>query len=293
MTEENLNGPALDNEPDQIQRPAQYPTATRIDNGIAYDISGKSLGSVGDQGTSQAAQPKDDDFFEKLGGKPVIAQQEVKDDDFFEKLGGKPVQGAAPALAPGETPGASQITGIGPRPRGATSWVDKKLGLPNPTVVGNWLDDVKGDVLNGTHATWVGSLLSRMGAKGTRYGVSEGAAQASVVGAIPEGLTEAAHGVTQLGTHPTRAVNEIVSGAGKVLGPLAVTQPEALPFILHASVGSKIASAVATQMRADDETAEVIGNIAGLATGGKIISKTHIDVSFEGSLIASIKPERL
>jgi hypothetical protein len=287
--QDDLNIAVQDNEPSEIQRPAQFPTATKIDNGIAYDISGKALGPVGDQGTSQAAQPKDDDFFAKLGGKAVIAQQEVKDDAFFEKLGGKPVQTPQVQQA-GALPAYSQITGIGPRPIGERHPIDKALGLPSPTEVGNWLDDVKGDVLNGTHATWVGSLLSRMGAKGTRYGVSEGAAQASVVGAIPEGLVEAAHGVTQLGEHPVRAANEIVGGAGKVLGPLAVTQPEALPFILHASVGSKIASAVATQMGADDETAEVIGNVAGIATGGKTISKTQIDVSFERSLTASIKP---
>jgi hypothetical protein len=42
-----------------IQRPAQYPSATRIENGIAYDISGKPLGPVSDsQAGSQSAPPK-------------------------------------------------------------------------------------------------------------------------------------------------------------------------------------------------------------------------------------------
>ena len=48
-----------DNGPDQISRPKQYPTATRIENGTAYDISGKALGPVGDQ---DAAQPKPASF---------------------------------------------------------------------------------------------------------------------------------------------------------------------------------------------------------------------------------------
>jgi len=288
--QDDLNTAVQDNEPDQIQRPAQYPTATRIDNGTAYDIQGKALGPVGEQ----AAQPKDDDFFEKLGGKAVVAQQEVKDDDFFEKLGGKIVQGPQ-AARPGDTPGASEITGIRASTRHeipSDSFADPRL---NPWMVplheaGNWLEDMKNDLSNGTDATWVGWLLRKGGAKGTSYGVAPGAAQASVVGAIPEGLAKAAHAVTQVGEHPVRAGNEFIEGAGEVLGPLAVTQPEALPFMVRAGVTSKAVSYAAKQMGADDETAEVIGNVAGLASGGKTISKTHIDASFERSLTASIKP---
>lgn len=49
----NSDGPA------QLQRPAQYPTATRIENGVAYDASGKALGSFDEQQQDQAAQPTD------------------------------------------------------------------------------------------------------------------------------------------------------------------------------------------------------------------------------------------
>jgi len=92
-------------DPQQIDRPAQYPTATRIENGTAYDISGKALGPVEGQ-QSEVAQPKDDDFFAKLGGKPVEGgtSQETsqeKGDDFFAKLGGKLVEGPAP-IGPGD-----------------------------------------------------------------------------------------------------------------------------------------------------------------------------------------------
>ena len=74
-------------DPAQIERPSEYPTATRIENGVAYDVSGKALGRL----DGQAAQQKDDDYFIKLGGTPV-KPQEAKGDDYFIKLGGKPVQ---------------------------------------------------------------------------------------------------------------------------------------------------------------------------------------------------------
>ena len=48
------------NEPQQIDRPSQYPTATRIDNGVAYDVAGKVLGNVDENQlapSAQAAQP--------------------------------------------------------------------------------------------------------------------------------------------------------------------------------------------------------------------------------------------
>src|SRR6266850_1996160 len=71
---------------------------TKIDNGIAYDVSGKSLGPANVPADSdESPQPKGDDFFEKLGGQPVQApaQQAAagdKSDDFFAKLGGQPVR---------------------------------------------------------------------------------------------------------------------------------------------------------------------------------------------------------
>src|SRR6267143_2134706 len=105
MLEENLN-PALDNEPDQIQRPAQYPTATKIENGTAFDISGQALGPV----SGMAAQS------DEVQGVPpgLVAEPIQKDDSFFQKLGGKLVQGAGQQepTRPGETPGAGDITGI-------------------------------------------------------------------------------------------------------------------------------------------------------------------------------------
>jgi hypothetical protein len=47
---------SADNGPAQINRPTQYPTATKIENGIVYDVSGKVLGpyNEGQQPPSQA-----------------------------------------------------------------------------------------------------------------------------------------------------------------------------------------------------------------------------------------------
>ena len=41
QSDSGTSGPSTD-----IQVPSQYPTATKIDNGVAYDISGKALGPV-------------------------------------------------------------------------------------------------------------------------------------------------------------------------------------------------------------------------------------------------------
>lgn len=74
-----------------MQTPSQYPTATRIDNGVAYDVAGKQLGPVND-GEQAAPEKKGDDFFSKLGGQEVKAQPQQQGDDFFTKLGGQEVK---------------------------------------------------------------------------------------------------------------------------------------------------------------------------------------------------------
>jgi len=54
--EQVQSGPQTD-----IQTPSQYPTATKIEDGIAYDISGKKLGPVSDMETAPpASRPKFD-----------------------------------------------------------------------------------------------------------------------------------------------------------------------------------------------------------------------------------------
>jgi hypothetical protein len=225
-----------DNEPDQITRPSQYPTTTRIEDGVAYDIAGKKLGPVDEkQAASQPTQPFNFGFGEKH--------------DFgFEKP-------AQPSYLAGEA------TGIGGR-RQDSIWSSKGLD--------EWLDDVQGDLRTGQHSTFVGSLLSRLGYKGREYGVSEGAARMSAVGMIPEGLAKIGQSVPELFQgHPVRGFNKAVGGVMDVAAPAAVVQPEAMAVVIPAMMAANIASGVATKWGADEDTSEMIGNVAGLVAGGK------------------------
>jgi hypothetical protein len=162
---------------------------------------------------------------------------------------------------------AGSATSISARPKGTRSAIDQKLGLWGPTEVGNWIKDVEADYRQGTSATWVGSLLKKLGAKGVEYGVAPGIA--TPLG----GVIKLAHGGTQVGEHPIRAANEMVSGVGEMLGPAAVTQPEALPFIATAEIGSKLGYHTAKYFGADDDIAEFVGNISGLTAGSHVAVK--------------------
>lgn len=79
-----LNDQNTQNEPQQIDRPAQYPTATRIDNGVAYDITGKALGNVSDDQVASSAQsapkpaPAADDFSSFKSAIPASGSQQAK-----------------------------------------------------------------------------------------------------------------------------------------------------------------------------------------------------------------------
>jgi hypothetical protein len=278
--------PQQDNEPDQIQRPAQYPTATRIENGIAYDISGKQLGPVG----APATQTPGDDFFVGLGAKIVDtpAPQSQQDpwgvksttpsDEFFKSLGGKVVdpwgvKSTAPTAKAqyDAMVGATQATGLSAQPKGTRSWIDQKLDIPSPTEVGNWFDNVSADLDNGTDLTWVGGLLRKMGAKGTSFGNS--AEIGHLIAGPLHGPIHVAKAITKVGEHPIQAANELLQGVGETLGPLAVTQPETLPFVMNAQMGSKLGTEVAKKFGLDEDSSALVGNAAGLVAGGRSASR--------------------
>src|SRR5882762_11444720 len=94
---------------------------------------------------------------------------------------------------------------------------------------------------------------------------------------IPEGVAKLGHAISTLGEHPIKAANEGISAAGQILSPLALTQPEALPFMAVGGGVGSVASGIAKHMGADEDTREVIGNVVGLVSGGKSIGKTRID----------------
>ncbi len=245
-----------------LKRPAQYPTATRIEDGTAYDVSGKALGPVSDNEPAEPNQPK------------VVSTtlaRSVQD----------PFAGAVPAPAPGEDPfagaiaapapqaqtwqeAASQATGIGAR-RTESVWSNKGLD--------DWFDDVIADYRNGSSATWVGSLLKRLGAKGTEYGVAPGVSRLTPA-SIPEGLAKIGQSLPRtLEGHPVQGVNKLVEGAMDVLGPAAVTQPEALAVAVPGMIAAQIGNHVAAKMGADEDVAEMVGNIAALTPGSHVAVK--------------------
>jgi hypothetical protein len=74
------------------------------------------------------------------------------------------------AKAPGETPGASKITGISAPPRLQSVNVGGVPFSGEPTKLDTWLDQAKGDIKTGGQSTVVGRALHRMGAPGTESG---------------------------------------------------------------------------------------------------------------------------
>jgi hypothetical protein len=91
---------------------------------------------------------------------------------------------------------------------------------------------------------------------------------------IPEGLAKVGQSLPRtLQGHPVQGVNKLVEGAMDVLGPAAVTQPEALAVAMLGMIAAKIGNHVATKMGADEDVAEMIGNIAGLTAGSHVAVK--------------------
>lgn len=92
-------GPSTD-----IQRPAQFPTATRIEDGVAYDISGKKLGTMSDEDV-QPAQPVKPKFdpSQPIGTTSSAGNQPAESKPKFDPS--QPTQAvAAPAKKPAFRP---------------------------------------------------------------------------------------------------------------------------------------------------------------------------------------------
>jgi hypothetical protein len=112
--EQTAQNTAPDNGPEQITRPAQFPTATRIENGTAYDASGKALGSVDEKTMSQGGGPTSfradvkPDPFAALGATSAPAPQKQPQQDPFAALGATsaPAPDGQPAVVEQEKPGA-------------------------------------------------------------------------------------------------------------------------------------------------------------------------------------------
>lgn len=159
-----------------------------------------------------------------------------------------------------------------------------------PSGFHSWLQNVQGDVKNGTDSTWVGSMLKKFGAKGTNYGNSEGvgdlmAGPALGVPKALEGATELAHEVKEGVTNSNmnagnvvRGVNKVVGGAFQSIGPagmIVAPEGEALAVVTPAIVAQNLATKTAIHMGADQDTAELVGNVAGIVAGHQIHASLH------------------
>jgi hypothetical protein len=131
---------------------------------------------------------------------------------------------SAPQTA-GQTPGASQITGISAQPA-PSGWRDS---------VAKWAENVSNDLKYGTDTTGVGTLLKKMGAHGLDYGNSEEVG--NFMGSLPLGLARATKGgaeITQQGK-TWQGTKDVVGGTLQAAtipstfmgGPAAETGAEA------------------------------------------------------------------
>lgn len=109
---------------------------------------------------------------------------------------------AAPAGVP--IPDGAQI-GDAQQPAAPTATISAR-----PGGVGQWLQDLEGDIRTGGGATLPGRALQKMGAKGLNVGSQ--AAAGDFMGSAPLGLTHAAQGVTEVPSHPITGLGHIVGG---------------------------------------------------------------------------------
>ena len=119
---------------------------------------------------------------------PIAAQPPASawnpDPSTAKPLSTKGVQSA------GQTPGASQITGMSAQPQ-STGWRDS---------IAKWTDNVMNDIKYGTDVTGVGTVLKKMGAHGVYNGNSE--AVGDYMASLPLGVLRATKGgaeITQSG----------------------------------------------------------------------------------------------
>src|SRR5271157_4159311 len=100
-----------DTAPTDIDRPAQYPTATRIENGFAYDVSGQKLGPITDEDINKNDQTVPAGWV----GTPVVSkEQKEADQNIPSNWVGVSVAPRQPEAAPQKPPGVPVvIPGIG------------------------------------------------------------------------------------------------------------------------------------------------------------------------------------
>jgi len=162
----------------------------------------------------------------------------------------------------GQTPGASQITGISAQP--------KSTGFLND--VENTLRDAGNDVRNGTQATFLGRALHSLGAQGTTSGVSEG--EANFMGSPLTGALRAAQGASEQLQSGKRlqGTKDLVGGTLE-----ALTIPSSFAGA-PTEAGANAAAKVGTRIAGDADQAGQLFNKVRDAIGGDRIPITD-DIS--------------
>lgn len=167
----------------------------------------------------------------------------------------------------GQTPGASQITGISAQPA-STGWRDS---------VAKWSENVSNDIKYGTDVTGIGTLLKKMGAHGVYSGNPE--AVGEFMGSLPLGLAKMTKGgaeVTQSGK-TWEGTKDIVGGAAQ-----ALTIPSAFMGGPAAEGGAAAAEAGASKIFGNVEKAGKLFDEVAAAAKSK-----QVPVSDEMSQAAS------
>src|SRR6266851_1579495 len=280
---------------DDLSTKGQPAGTTRIENGIAYDVTGKALGpanvpeekdepidygALAKQAGGSTKAPDYAALAKQAGGSTGDAGAAPNYAAAAKQAGGRPAvgTGTAASIGPRRELSAPMFVPLGPLggltiPEGAMSHFH------------NFLEDVQGDVKSGTHSTWVGSMLDKIapgGWKGTHYGVSEGAGNLIDAFTGPmTGIPEALESIpTATEGHPVRAVNKLLGGAFKTAAPvLAAVAPAALAAnpeaLIYGMATQHVAQQTALAMGADEDTAELVGNVTGIFTASKVHTKAE------------------
>lgn len=146
MTETMTEQQPVDSGPDQIDVSGKFPGATRVENGVAYDVAGKALGNVDVEGSAQAHQPAPDPFA-ALGATSAPKPQAAPGKDPFEEMGAV----AAPSA----------------QPKPEEGWFHQNVTQPFM----NDVHRVKNAILENTGPGWLPyDVLTKMGVKADTAG---------------------------------------------------------------------------------------------------------------------------
>lgn len=150
----------------------------------------------------------------------------------------------------------------------------------------NWLEDLQGDVRNGTGLTLPGRVLQFLGAKGTSSGVPESVGNLMPGGGTVQGIAKVAQApLLGLQGHPVLGANRALEGVGQVAAPaIAASNPEFLAAAAPMAAAGTAGEAGLKSLGVSPEWSEFLTNAAMMFGGGKKAFKTLSDTQRAGKL---------